>query len=412
MGGFRRISFAVCAAVGVVAAASIVSADGTEMLGTPSIPIATGSGVAIGGTGLDDGQPQDIAIDVPAGASIVQVLVYWEGHNSTASGDDTIVVDGNDVAGALIGGPTLFFGSGSGAHWSSTYRADITALGLVAAGANTVSVSGLDFDQNNNGAGILAIYDDGSDAEIAIVDGNDLAYTGFAEPLKSTVPQTFTFTPEGADRVGHLNMFFSSVAGPDVAGLRPSTIQVTVDGVTTEYVNVLASSDGNEWDSIEIAVEIPGGVDAVTVQAFSDDRAATGLQPASFAWNAAGLSIPVTPPPPPSGGEGCTPGYWKQPHHLDSWVGYTPDQNYEAVFGIDASFSASTLLEVLEQGGGGEKALGRHAVAALLNSASSVDYLYSTADVIAAVQQAYASGDFNGVKDLLAGENEMGCPLN
>src|SRR5690606_30498275 len=24
---------------------------------------------------------------------------------------------------------------------------------------------------------------------------------------------------------------------------------------------------------------------------------------------------------PPSGGEGCTPGYWRQPHHFDSWTG-------------------------------------------------------------------------------------------
>lgn len=412
MGGLRRISLAACAAVGIFAAASVASADGTESLGTPSVPIATGSGVAIGGTGLEDGQPQNISVDVPAAATVQQVLLYWEGHNSTASGDDTIVAGGQNVTGTLIGGPTLFFGTGSRAHWSSTYRADITALGLVSPGANSVSVGGLDFDQVDNGAGILVIYDDGSDAEIKIVDGNDLAYIGFAEPLKSTVPQTFTFAPETVDRVGNLDMFFSSVAGPDVGGLRPSTIQVTVDGVVSEFVNVLASNDGNEWDSVEIQVEIPAGVGSITVQAFSDDRAGTGAQPASLAWNAAGFSIGVTPPPPPSGGEGCTPGYWKQPHHLDSWVGYSPDQSYEAVFGVDASFSAGTLLEVLDQGGGGEKALGRHAVAALLNSASSVDYAYSSAGVIAAVQQAYASGDFNGVKNLFEFENELGCPLD
>jgi hypothetical protein len=113
-----------------------------------------------------------------------------------------------------------------------------------------------------------------------------------------------------------------------------------------------------------------------------------------------------------AGGEGCTPGYWKQPHHFDSWVGFTTGQDYETVFGVDASFT-TTLLGALQQGGGGEKALGRHAVAALLNSASGgVDFEFSTAEVIALVQQAYLTGDFEGVKNMLEDENERGCPLN
>ena len=27
---------------------------------------------------------------------------------------------------------------------------------------------------------------------------------------------------------------------------------------------------------------------------------------------------------PPPGGEGCTPGFWKQTQHFDSWVGFAP----------------------------------------------------------------------------------------
>jgi hypothetical protein len=112
------------------------------------------------------------------------------------------------------------------------------------------------------------------------------------------------------------------------------------------------------------------------------------------------------------GGEGCTPGYWKQSHHFDSWEVFSPSDDYEATFGVDASFS-KTLLGALEQGGGGEKALGRHATAALLNAASGgVDYAFTTAEVIAIVQAAYASGDFEGAKNQLESENEMGCGLN
>ena len=115
--------------------------------------------------------------------------------------------------------------------------------------------------------------------------------------------------------------------------------------------------------------------------------------------------------PPPSGGEGCTPGYWKQDQHFDSWNIYSPSDDYEQTFGVDASFSV-TLLGALQQGGGGEKALGRHAVAALLNASSDVSYLFTTGDIIALVQQAYATGDFEGAKNTLAEQNELGCPLN
>jgi hypothetical protein len=122
---------------------------------------------------------------------------------------------------------------------------------------------------------------------------------------------------------------------------------------------------------------------------------------------------PPPPPPPPPGDEGCTPGYWKQPQHLDSWVGYAPSDSYETVFGVDASFDAATLLQVLKQGGGGEKALGRHAVAALLNASNpDVPYSYTAAEVIAKVQEAYATGDFEGAKNMLAEQNEKFCPLD
>ncbi len=112
------------------------------------------------------------------------------------------------------------------------------------------------------------------------------------------------------------------------------------------------------------------------------------------------------------GGQGCTPGYWKQPHHFDSWVMYSPDDTFYSAFGSELFGMSKTLLEVLETGGGKEYALGRHAVAALLNSLNpDVSYMYSKDDVVAAVQGA-TSGSYNAVKDDFAYQNEMGCPLN
>jgi len=123
---------------------------------------------------------------------------------------------------------------------------------------------------------------------------------------------------------------------------------------------------------------------------------------------------PTATPPPPDG-EGCTPGYWRQEQHFDSWVptGYATGDDFETVFGVNASFNPDTLLDAVWLGGGGENALARHAVAALLNAAHpSVDYEYSVAQIIAMVQQAYATGDFEETKDLFDAANNAGCPLN
>jgi len=124
---------------------------------------------------------------------------------------------------------------------------------------------------------------------------------------------------------------------------------------------------------------------------------------------------PIDPPPPGCADfAGCTPGFWKQRHHFEYWVGYSPEDLYEDVFGVEAiALDGKTLLEAAGMGGGGEIALGRHAVAALLNSTNpEVEYFYTTDMVIMAVQEAYASGMFNMVKDDLEMQNELGCTVD
>ena len=85
---------------------------------------------------------------------------------------------------------------------------------------------------------------------------------------------------------------------------------------------------------------------------------------------------------------------------------------FSAVF-ADA-FPGKTLLQVLSEGGGGLSALGRHAVAGLLSS-GSVSYGMSGADVIAAFNAAYASGNETTIENLknnLDRLNNQGCTLN
>jgi hypothetical protein len=214
------------------------------------------------------------------------------------------VVEGNPVDGTLIGGPTLFFGS----SYSSSYRADITALGVVGPGANTVTVDGLTFSVNN-GAGILAIYSSASEpaADVGLVDGNDLAFENFSPPLNTTVPQTFTFPSATTDRTVPLTLFASSV---EDGRYRPNLVTVESGGVTQSFTDPFTNTSGPEWDTVVLQVSIPAGAISLTVQALSDDHG-TGALPASLAWTAAALVVPrETPPPPP---DGCTRtlGYWK-----------------------------------------------------------------------------------------------------
>ena len=123
-------------------------------------------------------------------------------------------------------------------------------------------------------------------------------------------------------------------------------------------------------------------------------------------------------PPPVVGGEGCTPGYWKQDHHFDSWPApYLPTTSFNTAMGLPGTNlfpNTFTLLDALNANGGGKNALARHAAAALLNAASgNVDYDLTVAEVQAAVLAAYNSaGQIETQKNLLAGFNEQGCPLN
>jgi len=122
--------------------------------------------------------------------------------------------------------------------------------------------------------------------------------------------------------------------------------------------------------------------------------------------------------------QGCTPGYWKQSFHFDSWVGFLPSQTVDSVFtGVMPALSGETLLDALQGGGGSgllgaEKILLRAAVAALLNAASgTVAYPSTQADIISAVNTALGTGDRESILTLattLDGANNGvgGCPLN
>lgn len=116
--------------------------------------------------------------------------------------------------------------------------------------------------------------------------------------------------------------------------------------------------------------------------------------------------------PPPPGGEGCTPGFWK--NSVGSWppTGYAPSMDFDATFGVNLFDPNISLMTALGLQGGGKYALARHATAGLLAAAHpDVDYPLTVAEVRTLVQNAVTSGDYEGAKNQLAMYNELGCPL-
>jgi succinate dehydrogenase/fumarate reductase flavoprotein subunit len=82
------------------------------------------------------------------------------------------------------------------------------------------------------------------------------------------------------------------------------------------------------------------------------------------------------------------------------------------VFDVDSTHNPMLGIALWGEGGG-ETAMLRHAVAAILNAASDeVDYFYTVAQVKGIVQQAYATRNFEAAKNALAAKNEAGCPFD
>jgi len=220
---------------------------------------------------------------------------------------------------------------------------------------------------------------------------------------------------------------YAGTVGPTV------TINVVIDegangSVDSTFSIQLANGQCQEvWQqatdfgsaAITVTETVPGGYTAsyvkttlgpnnsVTVGSPVTSNAAT-----ASVGSSAGILIVFTNTGVPSGGEGCTPGYWKQGHHFDSWPApYTPDTLFDDVF--ENAFPGLTLLDVLKLQGGGLNALGRHTVAALLNAASGgVSYPLSVTDVINGFNAVFPGGNYETLHLNWATLNEAGCPLN
>lgn len=198
-------------------------------------------------------------------------------------------------------------------------------------------------------------------------------------------------------------------------GPNPPLCMEVWNATSATIASVRASlvSNSTSWQLERIVTAVGNGVDESTFTTLTGVSAATVAVNDAVGGYVWFKFVPRDVPPPP-GGQGCTPGYWRQSQHFGSWTApYTPSTTFASAFGSTA-FRSKTLLEVVWLGGGGINALGRHSVAALLNAASSnVSYDVSVAQVIAKFNTAAAgtAGAIEAQKNEFDMLNNLGCPL-
>jgi hypothetical protein len=153
---------------------------------------------------------------------------------------------------------------------------------------------------------------------------------------------------------------------------------------------------------------------AITALAVSGFIAAGAL---AVTGNAEDSTVTTTTTTTTPGGEGCTPGFWKQPQHFDSWPVPITTTLAGAGF-VGTGNQGATLLAALSFQGGptiqdAKNILMRAAAAAYLNS-FDLDYPLTTAEVVSMVNDALASGDRATILALAAtldANNNLGCPF-
>ena len=295
----KRTLALLALALGACASAPSSLANGSEALGRPSVHVAGGTGIVAAGTGMQPfpNMASSFSVSVPAGATVKQVLLYWEGHWTQhgsyalhapqAGGDNTLSVNGSPVSGTKIGGNTKFYEQDSGAvHGKEmyvTYRADIElaepCLGRLEHADDqrpAVRVElphGLSVHAGERRRRCdrgLRRRDVRRDDRLR--DGLDLAYYRFAPPLDTTVPQTFTFSASASPRTAALSTLAGSVGSSRRTSLRSPLRRSARRSCSTTPGR---ASPVHCWDALNSAVVIPAGATSMTVQPLSAGSAAS-----------------------------------------------------------------------------------------------------------------------------------------
>jgi hypothetical protein len=308
-----------------------------------------------------------IALIATASATDQEAVIDFEGLTEGA------VVSSVDCSGGVTctadpGGSISVFGLNPALAGNQAMIFDSDCVGGCSGGVPP------DDDLNINQGNVLIISEDGdsSDPDDGDVFGSrfDLDFSAFGE---GTVAVTSIDVADIELEEG--GAFVDLFAGPGFTGIITSVpLPQTGDGnVQTVAIGVSGVA------SMQVVLNGSGAID----------------------------NLRVRPEHAPPGGEGCTPGFWR--NHLEDWgpTGLSPGDDFDTTFGVNFFDPDKTLDDTVRLGGGGLRKVARHGTAALLNALHpDVNYPFTAAEVIAAVQ----AGDV----DALVPANELSseCPAD
>lgn len=249
------------------------------------------------------GVPKTLNVNV--GGPVRFALLYWAGRErpcvetpAAGSGDcsgvtqpfkdQELTFDGTPITGTIIGTETQPI-TGGGPILNIGYFADVTSL-VSAKGAGTHPFVIGDGNAASNlwrldGITLLVGYTNTADTNwyrVLVGDGLDSAFGPDPTPgdTRVTAPYTFNHGANLSPRTAELWL-----AMGDGTADRPD--HVTISNNATIY-NGLDGSNGPQWDTDTLTIDIPAGVGTTTVQAFS---APNNQNPDSLLWEVAALRV-------------------------------------------------------------------------------------------------------------------------
>jgi len=299
---FRRMRTKV---VLMLAMMSITAMAGATQL-APFIDLQEkGLTLAGDGEGLMDwgGGPRDLTVTV--GGPVRFALLYWAGRErpcvetpAAGSGDcsgvtepfkdQELVFDGTSITGTIIGTETQPVSAG-GPILNIGYFADVTSL-VSAKGAGTHALTLSDGNLASNlwrldGITLLVAFTtpgDNNVYRVLVADGLDFAWGPDPTPgeTRVTTPYTFNHGINLSPRTAELWLGMG-----DGTADRPD--HVTISNNATQF-NIFDSTNGTQWDTEKLTIDIPAGVGTTTVHAVS---APNPQNPDSLLWEVAALRV-------------------------------------------------------------------------------------------------------------------------
>lgn len=300
---FRRMMKVVCTLV-LACLAFTAAAQATHL--APFIDLQekglTLAGDAKGLMGWG-GVPKTLTLNV--GGPVRFALLYWAGRErpcveTPASGsgdcsgvtqpfkDQELTFDGTPITGTIIGTETQPI-TGGGPILNIGYFADVTSL-VSAKGAGSQSFVIGDGNAGSNlwrldGVTLLVGYTNTADTNwyrVLVADGLDSAFGPDPTPGETRVTAAYTFN-HGINLTARQAELW--IALGDGTANRPD--KFTISNNATIF-NGLDGSNGPQWDTDKLTIDVPANVGTTTVQAFSEPN---NQNPDSLLWEVAALRV-------------------------------------------------------------------------------------------------------------------------